>query len=293
MFFPDGLESALHRQQGIMPLSPRLLVELLAIGSWAVLARSGALLPRHLRLRRKGLDFLLTGKPLEAERCYRSALSLGAKVPESHRVRLMVCLGDALMDQGRYDDARQYLAQALGLGDPTGSGQGSMCDVLLAQQAAPEKAIEMADEAMRLQASAGYRQSFGVRWAAVSKDLYEAKTWGRKSRALLILNRRAEARQAVDRALRILDMSKSELQLAKPASSLLGRLVLGKRLRRMRDLAISGACWRIGLSLQAMGDTDRAAEQFVIVRDTDRMGKYRSLAQKELDSLGYMSTNPR
>lgn len=292
MFIPDGLESAFHRLQGILPHSLGL-VELLAIGVVVVLARSGALSPRHFRLRRKGLDFLLTGKPLEAERCYRAALSLGASVPESDRVRLTVCLGDALMDQGRYDDAKQCFAEALEQGDPTGSGQGSMCDVLLAQKASPERAIETADEAMRLQERARSSQSFGARWAAVSKDLYEVKTWARKAQALLILNRRADARQAIDRALRILDMSKSELRLAKPASSLLGRLLLGNRLRRMKDLAISAACWQIGLSLQAIGDKDKAAEQFVIVRNTDRMGKYRNLAQKELDNLGYMSTGPR
>ncbi|MGA2887518.1 MAG: tetratricopeptide repeat protein [Terracidiphilus sp.] len=239
------------------------------------------------------MDFLLAGKPAEAERCYRAALDMGAKVPESDRVRLMVCLGDALMDQGRYDEAKQCLAQALELGDPTGSGQDSMCDVLLAQKASPEKAIEMADEGMRLWERGSISQSFGARWAATSKDLFEAKTWARKARALLILDRRAEARQAMDRALRILDMSKSELQTAKPTSSLLGRLILGDRLRRMRDLTISATYWRIGLSLQAMGDTNKAAEQFVIVRDTDRMGKYRSLAQKELDSLGYMRASSR
>ena len=94
--------------------------------------------------------------------------------------------------------------QALELGDPTGSGQGSMCDVLLAQKASPEKAIEMADEAMRLRERASSNESFGAGWAAASKDLYEAKTWARKASALLILDRRAEARQAMDRALRIL-----------------------------------------------------------------------------------------
>ena len=292
MFFPDGLESAPHRLKEILPISLRFL-EFLAIGVVVVLARSGVLFPSHFRLRKKGLDFLLAAKPIEAERCYRAALDLGAKVPESDRVRLMVCLGDALMDQRRYDEAKQYLAQALELGDPTGSGQGSMCDVLLAQKASPEKAIEIADEAMRLRERASGSQSFGADWAATSKDLYEAKTWARKARALLILDRRAEARQAMDCALRILDISKSELQTAKPASSLLGRLILGDSLRRMKDLTISDTYWQIGLSLLAMGDTDKAKEEFVVVRDTDRVGKYRSLAEKELSSLGYMSTNSR
>lgn len=287
MFLPDGRESALHN----LLLSPRFLTYL-TIGAGIVLVRSGVFSPRHLRLRSKGMDLLLAGKPLEAEGCYRTALDLGAKVPESDRVRLLVCLGDALIDQGRYEDARQCLAQALELGDPTGSGQDSMCDVLLAQKASPEKAIEMADEAMQLQGRA-VGQSFGGRWATVSKDLYEAKTWARKAQALLMLDRRAEARQAMDRALSILDTSKAELQLVRPESSLVGRLILGNRLRRIRELAISDTYWRIGLSLLAMGDKYKAVEQFLVVRDTDRMGKYRSLAQKELGSLGYTSTVAR
>lgn len=292
MFFAVGFESAPGRLKEILPLSVRIL-ELVAIRVVVVSARSGVLFPRHFKLRSKGLEFLLAGNPVEAEKCYRSALDSGAKLKESDRVRLMVCLGDALMDQGRYDEAKQCLAQALELGDPTGSGQGSMCDVLLAQKASPEKAIEMADEAMRLRERASSNESFGAGWAAASKDLYEAKTWARKASALLILDRRAEARQAMDRALRILDMSKSELQTAKPASSLLGRLILGDRLPRMKELTISDTYWQIGLSLQAMGDTDKAREEFVIVRDTDRVGKYRSLAEKELDSLAHVSKNSR
>ncbi|HEY3988017.1 MAG TPA: tetratricopeptide repeat protein [Acidobacteriaceae bacterium] len=288
MFLPADLESALHNPL----LSPGFLT-LLIMGAGIVLVRSGVFFPSHFRLRSKGIDLLLAGKPVEAERCYRTALDLGAKVPESDRVRLLVCLGDALIDQGKYGEARQYLAQALELGDPTGSGQGSMCDVLLAQKASPEKAIEMADEAMQLQGRAVDGQSFGARWATVSKELYEAKTLARKAQALLMLDRRAEARQAMDRALSILDTSKSKLQMARPESSLVGRLILGNRLRRMRELAISGACWQIGLSLLAMGDKDKAMEQFLVVRDTDRMGKYRSLAQKKLDSLGYTNTVAR
>jgi tetratricopeptide (TPR) repeat protein len=263
------------------------------MGVVVVLARSGVFSPRHFKLRRKGLDFLLAGKPVEAERCYRAALDLGAKVPESDRVRLMVCLGDALMDQGRYEDARQSLAQALALVDPTGSGQDSMCDLLLALKTSPEKAIEMADEAAQLLARAGASQSFGAGWAAASKDLYEAKTWARKAQALLMLDRREEARQAMDRALRILDMSKSEVRLARPASSLVGRLILGDRLRRMKELTISDVYLRVGLSLLAMGDKNKAVEQFLVVRNTDRMGKYRSLAQKQLDTLGYINTKPQ
>jgi len=285
MLIPDGSDSVLHDL-----LRFGRLGEVLIIGAGLVLIRTGVLFPSYFRRRSNGMDLLLAGKPIEAEKCYRAALDSGAKVPDSDRVRLLVCLGDALFDQGRYGEANQVLTQALEFGDPTGSGQGSMCDVLLAQKASPQRALEMADEAMQLQGRTLDGMSFGKRWATVSKDLLEARTWARKAQAFLLLDRRTEARQAVDHALSILDASKSDLQVARPQSSLVGRLAVGDRLRRMKELAISDTYWRVGLSLLAVGDKGKAAEEFLIVRDTDRMGKYRSLAQKQLESLGYTST---
>ena len=284
MQIPAGSDSVLHTLSHYGRLG-----EVLIIGAGIVLIRTGVLFPNHIRLQRKGLDLLLAGKPVEAEKRYRTALDLGAKVPESDRVHLLVCLGDALFDQGRYGEAQQYLTQALELGDPTGSGQGSMCDVLLAQKASLEKAIEMADLAMQLWGRALVGLPFGSRWATVSKDLYEAKTCARKAQALLMLGQRTEARQAVDRALSILDASKSDLQVVRPQSSLAGRLAVGNRLQRMKELTISATYWRVGLSLVAIGDKSKAAEEFRTVYDTDRMGKYHILAQKQLESLGYSS----
>lgn len=266
------------------------LWEVVIIGAGIVLIRSGAIFPSYLRLQRKGLDLALEGKPVEAEKCYRAALDLSAKVPESDRVRLLVCLGDALIDQGRYGEATQFLTQALELGDPTGSGQSSMCDVLLAQKTSPQKALEMADEAMQLLSRTLDGMSFGASWATVSKNLLEAKTLARKARALLMLDRRTEARQALDRALSILNESRSDLQVVRPQASLAGRLAVGDRLQRMKESTISDAFWQVGLSLLAMGDKGKAAEEFLVVRDTDRIGKYRGLAQKQLESLGYPST---
>jgi tetratricopeptide (TPR) repeat protein len=290
MFLPSGIESVFHGMREIPASSARLLIIVLGYGISILLLRLGIFSPRHFRLRRRGLNLLLSGKPIEAEKCYRAALDLGAKVPGSDRVRLLVCLADSLIDQRRYEEAKQYLTVALDLGDPTGSGQGSMCELLLAQKADLEKATQMADEASRLHPD--HSRVFGDRWAAASKDLHEAKTWGRKARALFMLDRRTEGRQALDRALRIVDMSKPEVERAKPKTSLLPTLVLGNRLRRMKHLTISATYWQIGLALLAARDTNKAAECFLVVRDTDIMGKYRSLAQEQLASLGYAGANP-
>lgn len=288
MFVLDGSGSVLP----ILLHSSRL-AGLVVMGVAIVMVRSGVFSSSSFKMQSRGLDLLLAGKPVEAEKCYRKALDQGAKVPDSDRVRLLVCLGDALMDQGRYEDARQTLTQALGLGDPTGSGQGSMCDVLLAQKVSPEEAMEMADEAMRLRGQAGIGQSFGTRWAAVSKDLYEATTWARKARALLMLDRREDARNALENALRILEAAKPELEQVQPETSLTGRLILGNRLQRMKDLTISDASWQIGLALLAMGDKQKSTKEFLVVCKSDPLGKYRNLAQRELDQLGYSGATSR
>ncbi|MGH9586321.1 MAG: tetratricopeptide repeat protein [Acidobacteriaceae bacterium] len=284
MFLPNGLKSTIEILRRF-----HTLVELLVVGIGIVLARFGLLQSRNSKAMSKGLDLQLAGKPAEAEKCFRIALNRGTK-QQSDRVRLLVCLADALFDQGRYQESKQCLDQALTLGDPTGSGQASMSDVLLALKTSPQKAIEMADESMQLQGASPVTESFGAEWGKASRDLLEARTCARKARALLMLDRQAEARQALDRAVSILDASKSEVQLSNPEADVETKLILGDRLRRIKELTIAGTSWQVGLALLAMGDKDKAAEQFLIVRDTDHMGKYRSLAQKELDSLGYPGT---
>jgi tetratricopeptide (TPR) repeat protein len=281
MFLPDGSESVLR----ILAHSSRLIT-LLVVGVGIALARAGLLGARYSKLQSKGMELQLSGKLLDAERCFRAALALGKKVPESDRVRLLVCLGDVLIDEERYQEARQCIEQALEIGDFSGSAQGSLCDILLALKASPDKAIEMAEEAMQRMTSAFDTLPFGSRWVALCKVLYEVKTWARKAQAMFLLDRQEEASQAIDHALSIVDASKSEQQLAQPETSQQGRLILGVRLLRLRELAIADVYWRLGLSLLAMGDKVKAIEQFRIVRDTDQhMGKFRMFAEKKLSSL--------
>jgi len=282
MFVPDASEPLLR----ILAHSSRL-IGLLAVGVVIALARAGVVFgPRYSRLQSKGIELQLSGKLPEAEKCFRDALAMGKKLPESDRVRLLVSLGDVLIDEERYEEARQCIEQALQIGDYSGSAQGSLSDILLALKASPDKAIEMAEEAMQRMSSSYDQFPFGARWIALCKQLYEAKTWARKAQALFLLDRQEEAGQAIDRALSIVDASKSEQQLAKPEISQEGKAILGVRLLRMRELAIADVYWGLGLSLLAMGDKARAIEQFRIVRDTDQhMGKFRMFADKKLSSL--------
>ena len=285
MFLPNGFEALSLMPGDNLRLSIRILEFLVIVGG-LIGIRFGVFSSRRTKLQTKGLDLMLSGNPQGGEKCFRAALSKSAKVPESDRVRLLVGLADTLIDQKRYEEAKQYLTQALDLGDPTGSGQGSMCDLLLAQKVTPDKAIEMADEAFQLQSRTMKSMSFGAQWANVSNQLLEAKTWARKAQAFLIMDRQSDAQQAMDRSLQILNSAMPEFKQAEPEAPPAGKAALGDRLRRLKFLTISATCWTIGQSLLALGDTAKAREQFQLVCDSDPMGKYRALAQSALNNLG-------
>jgi len=249
--------------------------------SFVILLRNLAFHSPELRLRRKGLDSLLTGHPEVAEMYFRKALVMR---DPADRVRPLVCLGDALMDQGRYLEAKDFLERALQLGDLTGSGQDSMADLLLLTRTHPEKAIEMASEAVHLSTTKPEQDLyFG---GGVYNDLKRAKYWARTAQALAQLDRHAEAQQAIDRALRIAEGAKVNAKRTRPRTSLAAKLVLGdRRLRNHRYLVMAATHWQIGLAFLAIDDKSRAADHFRITHDADHRGKYRRLAQQRLDRI--------
>jgi tetratricopeptide (TPR) repeat protein len=207
-----------------------------------------------------------------------------AMLDPSSQMRPLVCLADALMDQGRFKESQECLVRALELGDSTGSGQGSMADLLLKMGTDPEKALDMADLAVELTTHTSRQDIyFG---GEVSNDLRRAKYWARRAHALAQLSRLAEAWQAIDRALRIVEAAKVEAQQTKPHNSILIMLVIGsRRLNHHKDLTVATTHWKIGLALLAMDDSSKAVDHFRITRDTDRRGKYRRLAQQQLARL--------
>ena len=258
-----------------------LLLTFLVGGMYALYVRKLGHLTPLLRLRKKGLDSLIAGQPVAAENHFRASLAMA--VDTSDRVRGLVCLGDALMDQGRFEESKAVLLSALELGDSTGSGQGSMSDLLLMTRTDPERALEMAEQAMEQ----SIRESSHVYFDRnVTNDHRLAKYWARRANGLAQLNRSSEARQAIDRAVRIAEAAESESQQNGNQTSILATIVLGSRhMAHGRDLVVATTHWRIGLAFIAMGDSSTAADHFRITRDTDRRGKYRRLAQQQLDQL--------
>ena len=174
-----------------------------------------------LGLRMKGLELLISGRPEEAEGYFRKAL---AQATPGERVRALVCLGDSLSDQRRYAESKTCLEEALKLGDPTGSGQGSMADLLLATRSDPERAMAMAEEGMRLSTGRPERNIyFG---GDVGNDLKRARYWARSAGALMQMGRKTEAQQAVTQAVNLAATALSAAAGTKPEVPMLGRLLL-------------------------------------------------------------------
>jgi tetratricopeptide (TPR) repeat protein len=270
-------------------LFPLIFVSLFAV-NWVFAAAKGGLFKREFRLRKQGLELIVAGRPVEAERLFQRALQL-PQVSDEDRVRIQVCLADALFDQSRYRECREYLDGALKYGDPTGSGQGSLADLLLKQRKDPEKVIEIAEQALDLNLRtyerefqgmpAGYRQTMTL--------LRQAVCWTRKAHALQSLNQPAEARQFLDRAIRITDDARAGGSPYQADAPSLATLLYGRTLKTIKQLQLADLGMKIGDAFLAMADKESAAKYFQMAKECDCKGKYRALAQKELGKLGYTS----
>lgn len=230
-------------------------------------------------LRRKGLDAVLSGRPLEGEGYYRTALE--EDMPDSERVRFLVCLADALIDEGLCDEAEQHLAHALDLGDATGSAQGSMADVLLLKRTNPDRALQLAEQSYVLGETRG-----GPAAGEALEHLRAARLWARKAEALLQLDRRPEAEEALENAVAMTVEAHACDRDADEAGADLSELVALRPIRRLESLAMAATHWRVGAALAALGARERAAEHFRIAWNADRKGKYKRLAEKALNGMG-------
>lgn len=231
----------------------------------------------RLAQRRKGMDAVLAGRPVEAEGYIRTALR--EEMPEAERVELLVCLGDALLDQGLNDEAEQQLGQALALGDATGTAQGSMADVLLLRGGDPERALWLAEQSFALSS----RECVD---GEAMEHLRGARLWTRRAQALLELHRREEAERAVENA----EAETREAHACDRDPDDVGvdltELLAIRPLRQGESAAMASTHWRIGGLLAALGHNHRAAEHLRIAWSADRGGKYRTLAEKALDRIG-------
>jgi len=226
---------------------------------------------RELRLRRKGINLELAGRPAEAEACYRASVALSRKLPKSQQVRALACLANSLIDQDRWDEARPHLDQALALGDEVGGAQASMADLLLRERSHPQTAIALAEEALQRyvhHVDAQYPSEFGNHLITLQQVVF----WSRKAEALVQLGSRGQAQEETDEALRTLDTIQPHF--------------MAETLVRLHEMS---AHWHLALALLSLGDNGKAADHLRLARDLDPKGKYRILTQQRLAQLGYSS----
>jgi tetratricopeptide (TPR) repeat protein len=246
---------------------------------WRVFTRRG----RAEIWRRKGIEHTLAGHPEQAQKCFRRALEQSENIPDALRVRLLVCLGDALMDQDRLSEAEDCFSVALQIGDRTGSCQGSIADLLLKEKREPEKALKVADHAYALEAER-YREA-PVAWKEQYLGLREAVCLARKARAFVLLDQNSDARQAVEKAAGLLKSAKEAHGAQQLDDEQMKRLLFDRRNHSRQKLQFAALHFMIGDAFLALKNKPQAITQFTSGRDDDPKGKYRKLCEQRLAEL--------
>ena len=196
--------------------------------------------------RLEGLTHALAGHSATAEECFRRALAKGHSARRSTQASCLGCLGETLIEQGRYEEARRCLEGAVEMDDSNGCARVGIAELLLAQGSEPQEALDLIDEAMRVTKGQIGRRLEGGRRAI--------RAW-----ALALLGRRHEAEQAIEQA------------LSAPGGKL-------RATQAMRH-------WAAGMALIAMERTGKAIDQFRAARDADPNGKYGGMAAQQLKQL--------
>jgi tetratricopeptide (TPR) repeat protein len=232
------------------------------------------------RQRRRGLEHSLAGRPSEAQKSYRKGLEQSAKIPDGLRVRLLVCLGNALMDEDRLTEAEDCFAVALQVGDRTGSCQGSIADLLLKEKREPEKVLKVAELAYSLETER-YR-SAPVAWKEQYLGLREAACLTRKAQAFALLDQRSDAREAVDKAVGLLKAAEDADTARQFDDEEMKRLLFDRRSGSRQKLHFAGLHYAIGNAFLALRETQEAMAHFEAGRNADPKGKYRKLCAERL-----------
>jgi tetratricopeptide (TPR) repeat protein len=261
-----------------------LVLALVALGllwmkPWRAITPRG----RAERQRRKGLEHTLAGRPEEAQKCFQKALQLSAKIPDSLRVRLLVCLGDALMDGDRTQEAEDCFSVALQIGDRTGSCQGSIADLLLKRKRDPENVLKVADLAYSLEAERFLASP--VAWKEEHLRLREAVCLARKAHALALLDQSSDAKEALGRAVGLLKSAEEADAARQLDDEAMKKFLFDRRSGSRQKLQFAALHFMIGSAFLALRNTPEAIAQFNLGREADPKGKYRKLCQQRLDQL--------
>jgi tetratricopeptide (TPR) repeat protein len=194
-------------------------------------------------LRMSGHMLLIAGRYREAENTLRRSLT-GSQASESYGTALEY-LGDALMEQGRYDEATRSYEAALHAFSFIRRPYRGMAEMLLRQDKNPQQALEYIERIIDFKGlSWRERQSNGK----PEDDYLSLKAW-----ALARLGRSSEVAPAIESAIRATDK------------------------KTLPDLATT--YYRAGMAMQALDNLSSANEHFKKALEFDPLGRRGALAK--------------
>lgn len=193
----------------------------------------------------KGTVLMFAGRNEEAEAALRASLALERS--SIRRSLAMVNLGYTLLGEGRYEEAKQVLEEAIKL-RPTGAvAYSSLAEVYLRQGIEPRKALELLDKGIEYKRTL-MQQDVDLH---IFGYLYANRAW-----ALWFLGHPVEADGALDEARKYSSVD------VKPGAA--------------------GVHYRIGRVLLAEKRSREAAEEFRQARQIDPNGRYAMLSETAL-----------
>ena len=199
---------------------------------------------RSLRLR--ALALLLAGRYREAEEVSRRAVAETRNSGE--QAYCLEHLGNALMEQGRYEEAQRSLEAAVHARPGFRRAYRGMAEILLRQHKDPQRALEYVEQIVG--ASGPSWNRLGIN-GEVRDDYWALKAW-----ALAELGRSEEVAGAIENAIRLTSVKD------KPSAAMM--------------------YYRVGMAMQAIGNDARSAEYFERVRQADPEGRAGKLARAAL-----------
>jgi tetratricopeptide (TPR) repeat protein len=196
--------------------------------------------------RQHALMLLIAGRYRESEEAARRAIAGTRNGVE--QAYALDHLGDALLEQGRYDEAMRAYEAAIKAHDGFRRAYRGMAEVVLRQGANPPRALELVEQIVG--PSGPSRNKFGIN--AEVRDDY----WGLKAWALAALGRSAEVAPAIEKAFQFTRKN------SKPGMAI--------------------TFYRAGMAMEAMGQAEQSADYLRRARDSDPEGRAGKLAKAAL-----------
>lgn len=194
----------------------------------------------------RGLALTLAGRYREAEDLLRRAIA--ETRGGMRQAYALDCLGNALMEMGRYDEARRTFEAALHARPGFRRPYRGLAEILLREHGDPRKSLEYVEQIVG--PSGPSWNKWGIN-NEVRDDYWALKAW-----ALAELGRSAEVATAIENAIRFTNLK------SKPSAG--------------------ATFYRAGMAMQAMGNEKAAIEYFERARDADPEGRAGKIAKAAL-----------